>query len=259
MAQKLYDPVRTGRPMRVAAFMSGSGSNVVQLLERGSGHYEIVFIFSDRTDGKCRGEAIAHKYGLPYFAYDIRRFHEIGGLSRSVATEQGMAARKIYDRVAAQLTEAFRVDVLALGGYMSFLTLPGAVNVHPADLSIIDDRGMRVFVGDNAVYDAICAGQTELRSSTLWTDLGVDSGPLLMVSDPVPVELPAPLSELRREPGRLAPICDEHQERLKEKGDWVIFPLTLDLMGQGRLGITDQGVAVLDGIEYPKGIRMSDI
>ena len=111
---------------------------------------------------------------------------------------------------------AFDIDVIALGGYMSFLTLTGAINVHPADLSLTGADGKRTFVGDDAVMDAIVAGQSELRSSTLFTDLGVDSGPLLMVSDPIAVELPAPLEELKADPGRLRQVADANQERLKE-------------------------------------------
>ncbi len=249
----------TGRPMRVAAFMSGSGSNIRRLLEIDSLLFEIVFIFSDRADGKSNGEKIAHEYSLPYFAYDIRRFHEQRQLQRSVATSHGLAARREYDQVAAKLIEAFKVDVIALGGYMSFLTLPRAVNVHPADLSLVNADGSRTFVGDDAVFDAIAAGRTELRSSTLWTDAGVDSGPLLMVSDPLLVELPAPLDELKADPELLRRVADEHQERLKEAGDWVVFPKTVELIAQGRLGLDDSGVVTLDGKAYPAGVRPSDI
>lgn len=250
-----FDPARGGRPMRVAAFMSGSGSNVVELIKRQGDLYRIVFIFSDRSDGRCRGEAIALEAGIPYFSYDIRRFHQSRGLKRSVAGPEGLAARREYDRVAARLVAAFEADVLALGGYMSFLTLPGAVNVHPADLTILDPDGRRRFVGDDAVMDAILAGRDELRSSTLWTDLGVDSGPLLMVSDPVPVVLPAPLKELKEDPALLRRVADQHQERLKEAGDWEIFPLTLRLMAAGRLGLDDSGVVTLDGRPRPGGVR----
>lgn len=253
----IFSPI--GRPMRVAAFMSGSGSNIRRLLEMDTPPFEVAFIFSDRADGKSNGQKIAHEYGLPYFTHDIRRFHELRGIKRSVGNAEGMAARRDYDRVAAKLIEAFDVDVIALGGYMSFLTLPKAVNVHPADLSLVEPDGSRTFVGDDAVYDAIAAGRTELRSSTLWTDLGVDSGPLLMVSDPLPVELPAPLDELLAEPARLRQIADEHQERLKEAGDWVVFPKTLELIAQGRLGVDDSGVVTLDGKACPGGVRPGDI
>lgn len=255
----IFDAQAAGRPLRVAAFMSGSGTNIRRLLERGSPHYEIAFIFSDVAHEKCQGQNIAREYGLPYFAYDTRRFHELKGVKRSVLTPEGLAARREYDQVAASLVGAFKVDVIALGGYMSFLTLPGGVNVHPADLSLVDDSGQRRYVGDDAVYDAILAGEQELRSSTLWIDQGVDSGPLLMVSEALPVELPAPLDELTADPDRLREVVDQHQERLKERGDWVVFPLTMELIGQGRMALDENGVAYLDGKPYPGGVRPSDL
>lgn len=255
----IFDAQAAARPLRVAAFMSGSGTNIRRLLERGSPHYEIVFIFSDVAHEKCQGQNIAREYGLPYFAYDTRRFHELKGQKRTVLTPEGLAARREYDQVAANLVDAFKVDIIALGGYMSFLTLPGGVNVHPADLSLKDDSGQRTYVGDDAVYDAILAGEKELRSSTLWIDQGVDSGPLLMVSEALPVELPSPLDELKADPGRFREVADQHQERLKERGDWVVFPLTMELIGQGRLALDENGVAYLDGKPYAQGVRPGDI
>jgi folate-dependent phosphoribosylglycinamide formyltransferase PurN len=258
-SRPLFDPAAAGRPLRVAAFMSGSGTNIRRLLEQNSPNYQIVFIFSDTASERCRGQEIAREYGLPYFAYDTRRFHELQGIKRTVRTPQGLAARKRYDQVAARLLKAFQIDLIALGGYMSFLTLSGGVNVHPADLSLVDRKGRRLFVGDDAVKEAIEAGRGELRSSTLWIDQGVDSGPLLMVSDPIPVELPRPLEKLKKDPRALREAADRHQERLKEAGDWVIFPLTLELLATGRLGLTPQGVATLDGKPYPRGIRPGEL
>ena len=175
------------------------------------------------------------------------------------ATLPAEAARRAYDQVARRLVRAFGVDLIALGGYMSYLSLPRGVNVHPADLSLTDAQGKRRFVGDDAVLDAIAAGQTELRASTLWIDRGVDTGPLLLISDPLPVELPAPLAELRADPPRLRQVADDHQERLKQRGDWAIFPLTIELMAQGRLTITPAGVAALDGRPRPAGVRIAEL
>ncbi|CAO0823700.1 phosphoribosylglycinamide formyltransferase 1 [Desulfarculales bacterium] len=254
-----FSPTNAGRPLKVAAFMSGSGSNIRRLLERRSPHYEVAFIFSDRADGNCRGEKIAHEYVLPYFSFDTRRFHQVKGQKRTVLTKEGLKIRREYDAVAARLVKAFGVDLLALGGYMSFITLKKGVNVHPADLSIAEAKGHRRFVGDDAVLDAIAAGQKELRASTLWIDQGVDSGPLLMVSDPLPVKLPAPLEELREDSVRLHRVADEHQEALKQRGDWVIFPLTVELLATGRLTVNARGLAVLDGREYPAGVRPGDL
>ncbi|MCB2227155.1 MAG: formyl transferase [Desulfarculaceae bacterium] len=255
----IFDPASAGRRLKVAAFMSGSGTNVIKLLETPDPAFEVAFVFSDTATDKCRGQEIARRFDLPYFAYDTRRFHEKRGIKRSVKTAEGLAARQEYDQVAAKLIEAFSVDLIALGGYMSFLTLTGAVNVHPADLSLVGADGSRTFVGDDAVMDAILAGQSELRSSTLFTDLGVDSGPLLMVSDPIAVELPAPLDELRADPARLREVADANQERLKEAGDWVVFPKTVQLIAQGRLGLTESGVVTLDGDPRPSGVRPAEL
>jgi folate-dependent phosphoribosylglycinamide formyltransferase PurN len=259
----LFDPDKAGRPMRVAAFMSGSGTNIVRLLElekalrekEDTPPFEVVFIFSDRSDGTSRGETVALEHGLPYASYDIRAFHRLRGLRRTATTAEGLAARKAFDRVPALLTDAFEVDVIALGGYMSYTTLRGCVNVHPADLSIKNPDGTRRYVGDQAVRDAIAAGETELRSSTLWTDRGVDTGPLLVVSEPVAVHLPDDLEILRADPGRLAQVADQHQERLKEAGDWKIFPLTVEMIARGRFALDEENRVFVDGEPAPDGHR----
>ena len=261
----LFDPASAGRPMRVAAFLSGSGTNIRRLIEyrerlsKGGKEapFEIIFLFSDRSDGHCAGEKIAMENGLPYFSFDIRSFHAGRSLKRSVQTAEGMAVRKEYDRLAKRLVEAFDIDVIALGGYMSYITLARCVNVHPADLSLKLPDGKRKYVGDNAVRDAILSGETRLRSSTLWTDEGVDSGPLLMVSEPLDVHLPVPLETLVRDEERLFQVVDDHQEKLKVIGDWKIFPRTVEMIAEGRFSMDENGMVHVDGTPFPEGFRGS--
>ena len=259
----IFSPEEAGRPMRVAAFMSGSGTNIMRLLEwqqkikleNGTSPFEVMFIFSDRSDGSCSGEKIALDYCLPYFSYDIRAFHNMKSAKRTVLTPEGLAVRKEYDRVSKTLVDAFRIDVIALGGYMSYITLNRCLNVHPADLSLIGPNGRRRFVGDIAVQDAIEAGETSLRSSTLWTDEGVDTGPLMMVSEPLPVELPEPVEKLKKDKKRFLNVVAEHQERLKEVGDWKIFPRTIELIARGRFALDHNNNVYLDGNPVPNGYR----
>ena len=249
--------------MRVAAFMSGSGTNIMRLLEHerklasleGRSPFETIFIFSDRSDGQSAGERIALENGLSYFSYDIRAFHATRSIKRSVGTPEGMAARREYDRTARKLVEAFEIDVIALGGYMSYITLDRCVNVHPADLSICLPDGRRKYIGDNAVEDCISAGEKMVRSSTLWTDEGVDSGPLLMVSDPVPVELPEPLETLIKNREKFAAVADEHQDRLKEAGDWKIFPRSIEMIARGRFAFDDKNRVYVDGHPVQNGYK----
>jgi len=259
----IFDPKAAGRPMRVAGFMSGSGTNILRLLERenllkardGVSPFEVVFLFSDRSDGSCYGESIACDTGIPYVSYDIRTFHRLRGLKRTVSTPEGFEARKEFDQVAATLVKAFEVDVVALGGYMSYLTLNRCINVHPADLSVLDAKGKRKYVGDNAVVDAIVAGEKILRSSTIWTDKGVDTGPILMVSDPVKVQLPEPLESLVTDRDKLLRVAEEHQNKLKEIGDWKIFPITIEMIARGRFAFDEEERVYVDGQSVPKGYR----
>jgi folate-dependent phosphoribosylglycinamide formyltransferase PurN len=261
----LFDPEMKKRPMRVAGFMSGSGTNIVRLLEKekilrakeGISPFEIVFIFSDHSDGSCYGESIACDTGIPYMSFDIRTFHRLRGLERTVATPEGLAARHDFDKVAGALIKAFDIDVIALGGYMSYVTLDRCVNVHPSDLSILTSKGKRKYAGDRAVVDAIAAGEKWLRSSTIWTDRGLDTGPLLMVSDPVKVELPEPLDSLVSNKEKLLQVAEEHQQRLKEVGDWKIFPETVEMIARGRFGLNEQKQVCVDGEPVPSGYRMS--
>jgi folate-dependent phosphoribosylglycinamide formyltransferase PurN len=249
--------------MRVAAFMSGSGTNILRLIEQEktskakgrSSLFQIIFIFSDRSDGTCQGERMAYENAIPYFSYDIRSFHTLRGLKRTVATPEGLAARREFDRVAARLIEAFEIDVIALGGYMSFITLNRCINVHPADLSILTPEGKRKYVGDRAVLDAIASGEPVLRSSTLWTDQGIDTGPLLMVSDPVKVELPEPIDALLRDKEKLTQVAEAHQQRLKEVGDWKIFPQTVEMIARGRFALDEHNRVYVDGHPMPNGYR----
>ena len=177
------------------------------------------------------------------------------GLKRTVLTPEGLAARREYDRVPGRLVAAFEIDLIALGGYMSYTTLNRCVNVHPADLSICLPDGRRKYVGDDAVKDAISAGETHLRASTLWTDKGVDTGPLLMVSEPLPVTFPEPFEVLLRDPERLRQVADDHQEQLKEIGDWKIFPKTVEMIAKGRFGLDEENRVYVDGHPVPQGYR----
>ncbi len=259
----LYDPEKERRPMKVAGFMSGSGSNIVKLLElsrrlearEGKAPFEVVFIFSDRSDGSCRGEEIACQHGIPYISYDIRTFHRLRGLKRTANSTEGLMARKEFDRVARKMVAAFEVDVIALGGYMSFITLDRCVNVHPADLSILTAEGHRRYVGDHAVLDAVLAGEKVLRASTLWTDQGVDTGPLLMVSAPLSVTLPEPIEVLRKNKEQLAEVAGSHQQKLKEIGDWQIFPRTVEMIARGRFALDEDKRVHVDGRPVPEGYR----
>lgn len=267
----LYDPRKhPDRPMQVAGFMSGSGTNIRKILEKeqelkqqdGTSPYELVFLFSDVADlSRCKIQDIANEYKLPYEINDIWEFYKARGQN----TKRDMTIRREYDKITLDYLKEYMIDCVALGGYMSIVTevifraIP-TINVHPADLSIVDETGKRKFTGDNAVRDAILDGASEIRASTHIATEAVDGGPLLLISKSVPIKFPPKISlkELKtdRKKELLKSISEAHQNELKKVGDWVIFPLSLIYLAKGLISIDDKGMVYIEGKPVPKGLRL---
>ncbi len=258
MIKPLYSP-QPDRPMRVAGFMSGSGTNLVKIIERerelaslpGGSPYEVVVVFTDNPASNA--SRLCRTYGIPLVVEDIMAFYR----SRGHTTKRDLSLRPDFDRRILEALGPYAVDAVVLAGYMSIVTRPlleafpgRIINVHPADLRI-EEAGRRKYTGDDAVGDAILAGEPEIRATTHIVREEVDGGEILMVSGPVQVELP---EGVRREdlagPGQRElreRLTDEHQERLKRHGDWVILPRTLEWLARGRFGLDEAGRLCLDG------------
>ena len=72
-----------------------------------------------------------------------------------------------------------------------------------------------------------------------------------MISSPLGVEVPAGLSVERN----LDAVAQANQDRLKEGGDWVIFPSTLEMIALGRYACDESGAIHFDGKPVPEGLR----
>ncbi len=268
--RRIFDPENRSRPMKIACFMSGSGTNVIKILENQSQKgsscpYKVVLLFSDIFDPsseKCKAQPIASQYGVDCKYSDIMEFYRRHGQQ----TKRDLSFRPEYDRGIAGLIAEYDLDLVALCGYMSILTTAflekyeaRVVNVHPADLSV-KEAGKRKYTGINAVRDAILAGEKTLHSTTHIVRPEVDYGEILMRSSPIQVILPESLSpqDLRKaeNTNTLKRIVEEHQTRLKENGDWVIYPRTLEMIGQGRYALDGEGNVYVDGVLVPDGFRL---
>lgn len=258
MLNPLYSP-RPGSPMRVAGFMSGSGTNLVKILERqselegetGGAPYRVVVLFTDNPASNAA--RIAERNGLDFVEKDILAFYR----SKGHETKRDLSLRPGFDEQILDALTPHRVDAIVLAGYMSVVTEPlltafagRIINVHPADLRILEG-GKRKYTGDFAVRDAIMAGERSLRATTHVVREEVDGGEILMVSAPVQVDLPEGLEALG--PGQPEDrdlwnrIAKEHQDRLKEIGDWRILPKTLEWLARGRYSLDNNGRVCLDG------------
>jgi len=257
-----FDPKR--KPMRVACFMSGSGTNVRRILEhqkkleeeKGESPYEVVLIFTDNAESNA--ETIAKEYGISFVINDVKKFYGNRDL-------KDMSIREEYDKKTLELIEPFDIDVIALGGYALILTESLLqyliVNVHPADLSVTE-KGKRKYVGlhDAPPRKAILAGEKSLHSSTHIVTKDVDQGEVLLISKGLKVELPAGVSleDLKKPENEqlLKRMAKEHENKLKEVGDWKIFPLTLEWIAEGRFAIDNKKDIYFDGKLVKNGYRL---
>ena len=253
----LHDP-STG-PLRVVGLMSGSGSNLRRILEcarrlaaeRGRSPFTVVAIFTDASDS--RATEIGREFDLPVVTRDIGAFYR-----ERNAPRKDMALRAEFDAATVKALGPFEAKAAAYAGYMSVATRPLidaflGINVHPADLSVERD-GKRRYTGDHAVRDAIRAGEKEIRSTTHIIEPVVDGGRLLAISPPVNVEITPGADLSDRETAKRVAV--EHQERLKQAGDWVVFPWTLEGIAEGRIAQDGAGLLHFDGKPIPRGIRM---
>lgn len=252
---------------RAVIFISGSGTNAEKLLEslkKTNPSWRAVLIFSDNPNS--RAAEIAKNYGLPLIIHDIKKFYkERGENSISLASEKGRAIREEWTEEMRSLIKPYNVDFGILAGFVPLTNICSdfpCLNIHPGDLTIEAEDGQRLLVGLHTIpiETAILAGHKYLRSSVIlaqpYTGKGgeMDSGPILGISEPVPVKTNISVAELceirKKRPNKkplggfgdeLEKIAKEHQENLKRYGDWNLFPPVVSDFAAGLFRTDEDG------------------
>ena len=255
---------------KAALFMSGSGTNVEKLLDwldavPAPSSWTPTVIVTD-APLTSRAREIAESRGIPLAQLDIRAFYRERGETRmSIATERGREIREEWTNELRSILKPFSVDFGILAGFVPLTNITSdfpCLNVHPGDLTVTED-GRRLLVGLHTlpIETAILRGIGHLRSSVIiaqtYTGAGseMDSGPILGVSKPVPVELEGrSVGELaviaaarpsKRPKGgfgdELERIAEVNQERLKKAGDWTVFPPVVADFAAGRFAFGNDG------------------
>ncbi len=249
MFKPIYDS--TKGKMRVAGLVSGSGSSFRTIIEQqiqmqatGGCPYEVVGIFSDNP--KCKGLDMGKEFNLPVFVNDIRAFYDKRG--KKITDKQ---VREEYDKETIKLFDPVKPDFLAYAGYVWATTAPIVnayigVNAHPADLSIEKD-GRRAYAGANGVKDALLGGESEVRSSLHLVTTQVDGGPILLISEPVPVDKNSGLSLEEASRFYLKPLNDMTRK---------LFPRVVKDIAEGTYRRDDKGLLYYRDTPIPKGVRL---
>jgi phosphoribosylglycinamide formyltransferase 1 len=286
MRQYIYNPAVKGPRLTILCFVSGSGTNYREIVKRGPQHRYLVF--TNRPG--CGGAQIARQNGhtvvelshVP-FLKEVRRRYGPGNVPRNCPE------RESFEQEAVRLVEEAidgQPDLICLAGYDQVNSdwfvdrySPRILNVHPGDSS-------RGYSGLHTIpaIKALLAGEESLRSTLFMVDKGVDTGPVLVQSRPLPIL--ETLAMLDRTNGTallekvkalkvfiaarslttfprwtevagpelkesMDAVCQALQEPLKVKGDWQIYPFGVhDLIASGRVLIDGRRVYV-DGQEMP--------
>jgi len=138
----------------------------------------------------------------------------------------------------------YPLDLIVLGGYMRLVGEPlleaypdKIINVHPADLSLLTETHERKYTGEDAVYDAIKAGEISTRSSVIMVNNGIDHGEIL-TQGPAIVTWQEYLAGTNTEKAEcLREYADAHQSFQKVRSDWPALTTALKLIAEGKLAL----------------------
>jgi phosphoribosylglycinamide formyltransferase-1 len=148
--------------LSVVVLISGSGSNLLALLEATKNPLFPARILAVGADKAAPGLEHADLFGIPTFVVDDKLF----------ATRQEWATK------LAENISHFNPDLIVLAGFMKVLPeafvsqfSPRIINIHP---SLLPN-----FPGAHAVRDALAAGAKQTGATIHIVDEGVDTGPIL--------------------------------------------------------------------------------
>jgi phosphoribosylglycinamide formyltransferase-1 len=148
--------------LSVVVLISGSGSNLLALLEATKNPLFPARVLAVGSDKPASGLEHADLFGVPTFVVEEKHF-----------SNRDQWAEKLAKNISH-----FNPDLIVLAGFMKVLPAsfvakfsPRIINIHPALLPS--------FPGAHAVRDALEAGARETGVTIHIVDEGVDTGPVL--------------------------------------------------------------------------------
>ena len=212
----LFERIRQtcqGNP-RVGILMSGTGSNARKILEQRHRYpnFQFTAIATDRP--------LSHAYAM------TREF----GLVHTLVVQWGnvhLKPKPFFDELTLHFRH-MRIDFLIYAGFLrvapkDFLTEFPGINIHPADLTILNDDGLPKYRGMNVVSSALNAGEMYIASTIHVVEESVDGGLVIAVSKHIPLY-----------PEKRYDAAELHEE-LKRTCEHALYPQVLTLLSHGKL------------------------
>jgi len=239
----IYKP--DDKPMSVAVFVSGSGTNLVALYEEqkrvegmGEKNYGRIEVVFTNAPG-CRGAEIARGFEIPVVCLSSKSYFEI--LGKSPDDEE---SRNHYDAATIALIEEISTpQLIVLAGYRRRLSglfinryQNRILNLYPGDIT-----KPYLVRGVDASIQALRAGEKTIKCTVFFARERERFGPALIQSQPISLE------------GLKEEDMEEIQEKIRKEGEWRIFPFAVHhLIARGKVGIDGEDNVYVDGVRMPK-------
>ena len=203
------------RAPRVAILMSGQGSNAEVILQNRDQYPNIHFVSVITDNPQSRAHSLSCEYGIDY------QF-----VAGSVKSQE---LRIDYFKRLGKILDEMQIDVLIYAGFMKvapafFVEKYPGINIHPADLTIVDENGYPRYRGIRTIEAAIENGETYIASTVHVVEDKVDCGAILAVSKKLHLDKESKMN-----------TKDLH-EKLKLECEHTCFPYVLKKLSEGSLG-----------------------
>ena len=246
MIKSIYDPSQHEGPMNVAAFLSGSGTNVMAVYEEQKrleqedieeyGKIYVAFTHVPNCKGAYRVE---NETDIPLVKFSSKKFADLLGMK---PTDEEF--RRYYDAATIEQIEIFGKPDLIIG--VGWWRIWSDLFVERYQNRILHDHPANPFIysglyGIDVPQEAIRRKSRYINPVVQFVSpgTGVDSGPVLIESKSIPI-----LEE---------DTPESLWERSKEQGDWRIYPFAVHhLIARGRVGMDEENNLYVDGVRMPR-------
>lgn len=202
---------------RIAVCVSGGGTNlqaIIDAVEDGMIHdTEIALVISNKPD-----------------AYALTRAGKAGIPSKYIGPKD-FSDRRAFGEAMVSILMQYQVDLVVLAGYLVIIPEQmisayrnRIINIHP---SLIPSHCGMGYYGLKVHESVLAAGNKVTGATVHFVDEEADHGPILLQ--------------------KAVEVCEGDtpeilQQRVMEQAEWKILPKAIDLIGAGKVTITD-GIA----------------
>ena len=240
---------------KIAIFLSGNGTNAEKILEfwfkdKENCSFEPSLLICDR---QCNAKKLSQQYNITLIEHNIFDFYQQHKLdSISLITDAGQTVRHLWTEELIKKLQPYEISFGVFAGFIPLSNITDVfpcLNIHPGDLSYQKDNKRKLIgLHKKPIYATILEKLPYMSSSVIVADKfqdkgqGMDEGVILGISPKVPIDYLKEKPEFYQNKSykELHNFLEHNLNKLKENGDWVVFPRVVDEFAQQKFMLNDK-------------------